>query len=162
MNETIEEKVTREDAIYYLDMTASMYSPNHVPKIGKIRPYYKLFKDIENRKDEYNRFIKVYLHVREILMERERNILDLHFGLSGELLSLSKIAKQYNLSNSRIGFLRSQGEFKIGRFLRKKYNLKKKAEVVLVTKEEERDGKPVSWSDIKEDIKRLQESFKLD
>ncbi|NMD71530.1 hypothetical protein HHO41_14590 [Bacillus sp. DNRA2] len=67
-------KLSREDAIFFMDMVASSKSPNYVPKLPKVKPYNKILKD--RNSNDFNRFIRLYKAMRYVLAERELIILD--------------------------------------------------------------------------------------
>ena len=106
-----EKEITKEDVLFYLDMIDSSYGPSFKPKIGKLKPYYPLLRDRDSV--EYKRFIRVYLHYRDCLKEREKTILDFQYGLKGEIRSLKEMGDYFGLSSSRASQIRNKAERRI-------------------------------------------------
>ncbi|WP_198023304.1 sigma factor-like helix-turn-helix DNA-binding protein [Virgibacillus sp. SK37] len=71
---------------------------------------------------EYKSFLYIYSHLKDILSERERFILDSIYGVSGEFLNDTQVAKILNISNSRVGQIRRKAERKLGKKLLELYD----------------------------------------
>jgi hypothetical protein len=115
--------LTKEDAIFYLDMINSVFGPNHIAKRGMRSPFYQILSD--KNSDYYKRFIRVYKLMRHFLQTREQDILDNTYGVNGEILSLNQMATLFNLSPERIRQLRVKAQRKITMILVKEFNIRK-------------------------------------
>ncbi|AIF45114.1 hypothetical protein X953_01665 [Virgibacillus sp. SK37] len=118
----IEPRLERKDIINFLDLIDSQYSPNYKPQIGRMKPYWKLLKKENMDETEYKSFLYIYSHLKDILSERERFILDSIYGVSGEFLNDTQVAKILNISNSRVGQIRRKAERKLGKKLLELYD----------------------------------------
>lgn len=114
-------EIERDDIIHYLDLVDSIFSPNFIPKIGRRKPYWKLFKKGNQNTTDYKRFLDVYNSAKEILNEREIFVLDSIYGVSGEFFTDVAVSKVLNISSSRVSQIRRKAESKIGRRLYKLY-----------------------------------------
>jgi DNA-directed RNA polymerase sigma subunit (sigma70/sigma32) len=110
------------DAIYYMDMVYHVKSPNFVPHFNKERPYIKMLKQKDS--EEYKRFIRVYMAVRHLLLEREMSVLDVLYGITRDKATVKTVAEKMCLSSARIAQIRNSAEHKIGRLLIEKHDIK--------------------------------------
>lgn len=101
-------QISKEDALFYLDMIDSVLSPNFKPRIGQSKPYYPLLKKHDS--EGYTTFIKVYQYFRENLEEREKTVLDLQYRINGKALTMNEIGKLFGISSSRVSQLRNKAE----------------------------------------------------
>jgi len=106
-----EVKLTKDDSIFFMDMVGSRKSPNHVPKINKVKPYRKMLKD--RNSTEYTRFIRIYKAMRHILSEREMIILDEIYGVNGVNCTLKTTGEKVNLSPERVRQICKKSENKL-------------------------------------------------
>ncbi|MDE5416276.1 hypothetical protein [Alkalihalobacterium chitinilyticum] len=117
-----EQQITKEDALFYLEMIGMRNSHSYQRITRRRRPCYQLFKRRET--EEYKRFINVYHHFKEILTERQIGVLDLVYGVTGEVLTYSQIAKPLGITSSGVGKIRLDAEYRlkrqIGYFVREK------------------------------------------
>ncbi|MFD2761298.1 sigma factor-like helix-turn-helix DNA-binding protein [Lentibacillus juripiscarius] len=120
----IEVDFTKEDAIFFLDMTNSPISPNHKPVFFKRMPFFQLLSDKESR--DYKRFINVYDAMREILSERDRVILDCSYGYQCEPLNLRQIGEKIGVTRERTRQLRYQAQRKVSYRINKSFKFKKR------------------------------------
>lgn len=65
----MEVSITKEDAVFFLDMIGSRKSPNHIPQFNAEKPYQKILRNRDSV--DYKRFVQVYSDVRNTLSERE-------------------------------------------------------------------------------------------
>jgi DNA-directed RNA polymerase specialized sigma subunit len=113
--------ITRDEAIYFLDMIDSYKSPNFKPMIGRRKPYYIFLKDRESK--EYIRFIEIYKLLKNILSEREYLILDLIYGLNQECAPLHIIGEEFNIVTERVRQIRNKAERRLANELTKRVSL---------------------------------------
>ncbi|WML56661.1 sigma factor-like helix-turn-helix DNA-binding protein [Neobacillus sp. PS2-9] len=106
--------MTKDNAIFFMDMVDSVKSPNFVPVLFKPRPYIKL---LQNKGEDYQRFIGLYAMMKYILSEREVFVLDSIYGINKEKATFEEIGKMLNLSRSRIAHIRNDAEVKLVREL---------------------------------------------
>ena len=76
-------KITKNDAIFYLDMIG------YIKKKGELNPYYKILD--ERNLNDFKRFVGVYTVMRDFLSEREQIILNEIYGVKKERSTLKKI-----------------------------------------------------------------------
>jgi DNA-directed RNA polymerase specialized sigma subunit len=107
------EDITINDAIFYLDMIGSSYSPNREHKIGDLKPYYKILD--ERNSDDFKRFVGVYTSMRDFLSEREQIILNGIYGVNKERKTLKTIGEMLNVGPERIRQIGRKAESKIAR-----------------------------------------------
>jgi len=93
-------QITEQNILFYNEMRNSEY--------GKSKRYYELLKDMDS--DRYKEFIFVYTSFRECLVEREKYVLDLVYGLNNEIVTLKEIGKRMGLTTSRVAQLRNKAE----------------------------------------------------
>jgi DNA-directed RNA polymerase sigma subunit (sigma70/sigma32) len=105
-------KLTRDDAIFFMDMIEYVWGPNFAPKLYKVKPYTKILND--KNSNNFKRFIRLYKSMSHVLSERELIILDEVYGVNKESTSLKKIAELLNISPERVRQLRNGAENKIG------------------------------------------------
>lgn len=105
--------ISKEDAIFYLDMINSALSPNHVSKFYKRKPVSKLVKERESA--DYKRFMRIYLVNNHIYTERERAILDEFYGVHKPGENLVVIGKNHGISNERVRQIIAKTDRKISR-----------------------------------------------
>ncbi|WP_099364492.1 hypothetical protein [Fredinandcohnia onubensis] len=103
--------ISKDDAIFYLDMVNSSKSPNFQGSMHRRKPYYDLFKEKES--DEYRRFIFVYNTMKHVISDREQYILNEIYGVEKECSKLSLIATTLDVSPERIRAIRNYAERKI-------------------------------------------------
>lgn len=123
----VEKEITKEDVLFYLDMIDSSYGPSYKPKIGKFKPYYQLLKKRDS--EDYNRFICVYQHYSNCLQEREKTILDLHYGVESKVYTLIELGEHLGISSSRVAQIRNKAERRIAREIQKFLKPKKPKEL---------------------------------
>jgi DNA-directed RNA polymerase sigma subunit (sigma70/sigma32) len=111
-------KITRDDAIFFMDMIDSSKSPNHVSKKYKVKPFRKLLKD--RNSGDYKRFIELYEKMRHILSETEQVVLDEIYGVSKEPSTLLQVSNKLNKSPERARQICVQAQFRLARALVKK------------------------------------------
>lgn len=92
--------ITEQNIVFYHEMRKSEY--------GKPKKYHKLFKERDS--DGYRKFILVYTSFRECLVEREKYVLDLVYGLNKEFVTLKEIGKRMGITSSRVAQLRDRAE----------------------------------------------------
>ncbi|WML26283.1 hypothetical protein [Neobacillus sp. OS1-33] len=108
-------ELTKDDAIFFMDMVASVWSPNFVSKLYKAKPYIKILT--EKVSDNYKRFIGLYTAMSYLLSERELIILNGIYGVNKERARLKSVAKLLNLSPERVRQIRNEAEKKIAKKL---------------------------------------------
>lgn len=109
--------ITIDDAIFYMEMIRSVWSPYYEPQYGKRKPYLKILKDRESI--EYNRFIKVYRVIKHILSDREQFILDQVYALNNSRAPHREIGEQLDVSPERIRQIIKKAENTLARELLK-------------------------------------------
>lgn len=67
----------------------------------------------ERDSEDYNRFICVYHYYRDCLQEREKTILDLQYGIKGNIPSLKEIGVGLGIAGNRVSQIRNKGERRI-------------------------------------------------
>lgn len=105
--------VSKEEALFYLHMVNSHYSPKCVTKKFKIKGYRRFLSDYES--DAYKSFIGVYLFFSDRLADRDKEILDLYYGNKGKRMTLIKIGEYLGISSSRVQQLKNQAEYRIAK-----------------------------------------------
>ncbi|MEQ6376318.1 sigma factor-like helix-turn-helix DNA-binding protein [Bacillaceae bacterium S4-13-56] len=110
------DQITKEDALFYLDMINSKYGPTYKPKRGQSKGYYPLLKEKDSK--EYNRFIRVYVYFKHNLKEREQTILNLQYGINSNVLSLGEIGESIGVTSSRVSQLRNRAERRLASIIR--------------------------------------------
>ncbi|WHY75697.1 sigma factor-like helix-turn-helix DNA-binding protein [Neobacillus sp. WH10] len=113
-----ENKMTRDDAIFYLDMIGSSRSPNQKHKIGELKPYYKILG--ERNSDDFRRFIRIYTEMKHLLTDKEQFILNEIYGVNKEREKLKTIGKMLNVGPERIRQIGTKAEYKIARIISEK------------------------------------------
>jgi hypothetical protein len=108
-----ENQITKEGAMFYLDMINSRFCPTYKPKLGQKKQYHKLLK--QPNSEEYHILINVYQRFRDQLSEREKTILDLQYKISGTCQSLNDIGKLLGISTSAIAHIRNKAEIRLSR-----------------------------------------------
>jgi DNA-directed RNA polymerase sigma subunit (sigma70/sigma32) len=114
--------ISRDEAIYFLDMIGSSRSPNHQPRLGKRKPYYALLKDRETK--EYKSFIEIYLILKNILSEKECLILERVYGINQECVPMHTIGEDFNIKAERVRQIKTKAEFRLASAITKMVNLK--------------------------------------
>ncbi|MGF6950093.1 DNA-directed RNA polymerase sigma subunit (sigma70/sigma32) [Neobacillus sp. B4I6] len=114
-------KLTKDDAIFFMDMVGSVRSPNFVPRLHKRKPYYKILN--ERNSEDYQRFIRLYETMKHILTQREQTILNEMYGLNQERARLTTVGELLNISRDRVRQLRNGAENKIVKELLVKTNI---------------------------------------
>lgn len=105
-------KFTVEDAVFFLDMIDSAWSPNWEPKMYKQKPYYALFKDKDS--DDYKRFLGVYNAMRNELSERDQFVLDEIYGVDRDCAKLKTVAAMLGITPARVSQIIAKGERNLG------------------------------------------------
>jgi DNA-directed RNA polymerase sigma subunit (sigma70/sigma32) len=113
------DRVTKVEALFYLDMINSPGAPNHVSGFFVPKPYYKLLKNLEG--EEYKKFLRVYLATKDVLTDREKKVLNCIYGINGTVYNLKDAAKLIGVTPERIRQNKSRGERKIASVLRKEF-----------------------------------------
>ncbi|MEC2133435.1 hypothetical protein P9G84_31775 [Brevibacillus centrosporus] len=132
--------LSKEDAIFFLDVIDSMYSPNHVPKLHKQAPLSKLVKDRDSA--EYQRFHQIATSLLPLLpRQKEIFVLESRWGLNGEVHTLEQVATQMGLKGKEtVRTYQKSAERKIAKQLNDYFQLKfqlKKEEETKTDEEEE-------------------------
>ncbi|MFJ7729276.1 hypothetical protein ACIQXV_24525 [Neobacillus sp. NPDC097160] len=112
--------LTKDDAIFFMDMVGSVWGPNFKPKLHKSKPYIKILRHKDSA--EYKRFIDVYEVMKYILTEKEIVILNEVYGIDKEKSTLQAVADSLNLSFERVRVLRNGAENKIAKALLKLFD----------------------------------------
>lgn len=106
--------ISKEEAIFFLDMINSSSSPNFVPQFFKRKPY---ILKANRESTNYEKFIEIYQKCMHVLNEQEQTILNKYYGANEERQTLLPIAQEFKLSKSRIQFLVYMAERKISYLL---------------------------------------------
>lgn len=109
------EQLTKNDAIFYMDMVGSAQSPNYVSKLNKQKPYYELLKN--RNSNEYSRFISIFVVMSYVLTERELLVLNNLYGLGNDNTKLKTVGQLINVSPERVRQIGYKAERKIVREL---------------------------------------------
>lgn len=97
MNSSI---ITKDDALFFINMLKPPFNPNHVHGFYMNKSYYKILDD--NTSDDFQRFIKVYNIERPVLKEREIQILDSLYGISKPRVTLKEASLMHNITQERV------------------------------------------------------------
>lgn len=109
------ENITKDDAIFFMDMVDSVKSPNFKPKLFRPKPYYKI---LDNRdSDEFQRFINIYNKIKHVLEKREQQILYDIYGVHKPRMTMQEACKPHNISPERVRQIRYKAEMKMVRSL---------------------------------------------
>ncbi|RCW62968.1 hypothetical protein [Saliterribacillus persicus] len=115
--------ISKEDAIFYLEMIDSVKSPNFKPGLFRRKPYYILIKDRESI--NYKRFISVYTALRYVLSDREQFILNRVYGINHEVTPTKNIASSLQITPGRVLTIRNKANVKLAREILKLFKTKK-------------------------------------
>lgn len=115
--------ITVKDAVFFLDMIQSPWSPNHKPGFFIQKPYFKLSKEMESI--DYKCFLFVYKQLRNILSEREQFILNEIYGVDKERSKFKTVGRALNITQERVRQLCNYAERKLGSELLLKIKNKK-------------------------------------
>ncbi|MFC2947620.1 sigma factor-like helix-turn-helix DNA-binding protein [Virgibacillus sediminis] len=108
-----ENNLSKDDAIFFMDMVGSVKSPNFETRMNGVKPYYKIIKERDSNK--FRRFIRIYIALRHILSEREQVVLNELYGLIKEGSQLKTVGALLNITPERVRQIRNQAERKIVR-----------------------------------------------
>ncbi|MGG0940493.1 hypothetical protein ABHN11_31285 [Brevibacillus centrosporus] len=134
--------LSKEDAIFFLDMIDSTYSPNHVPKLHKQAPLSKLVKDRDSA--EYQRFHQIANSLLPLLpRQKEIFVLESRWGLNGEVHTLEHVATQMGLKGKEtVRTYQKSAERKIAKQLNDFFQFK----IQLKKEEETKSDEEEEWS----------------
>ena len=107
--------ITRSDAIFFMDMINSVWSPNFEPGFYKLRPYHNLLKERDS--EDSKRFVGIYKAIRHTLTEREQTVLNEMYGVYKEKSQLKTVASMLSISPERVRQISRKAENKIAREL---------------------------------------------
>ncbi|MFZ3580526.1 sigma factor-like helix-turn-helix DNA-binding protein [Virgibacillus sp. DJP39] len=93
-------ELTRDEAIFFLDMVGSVKSPNKKTKSTRVKPYYSILNDRDS--DDFKKFIDIYKSLKHILPERKQMIMDEIYGINKPGVSLKTVASSINITRERV------------------------------------------------------------
>lgn len=115
------ETITRDDAIFFMNMVGSPLSPSFVFEFYKKKPYYKILDD--RNSNDFLRFIKVYHIKKDLLTDREQKVLIDLYGIDHPRLTFKEASVPHNITPERVRQIRSKAERKIAYDLSKQFKI---------------------------------------
>jgi hypothetical protein len=109
------DNLTKDNAIFFMDMVGSVLSPNYVPGLYKTKPYKRMLLEKDS---DYQRFIGLFSIMNYVLSKREVFILETLYGVNKEKASILEVSKMLQISHQRVRQIRHDAELKIVRELK--------------------------------------------